>query len=513
MNTRQQPQRQQQQRPDDDERSNGSATDQANAIAKLPPDMAILKLENESIMALAAARPRDPEAMKESILAQLKAFPVIATKLIYNKPVGRAEDHCTACDRDIWRLDKKQKHAPAVCPLCKKEGTVKEGEMKFARGLSIRAGEILAEAYRFNSVRTYTRKTDDGNGVIISATFVDYQNGRMWTDEVTVSRFYTNKKGDTLTHNEDRFLNVVTKAERSKVVREVIVRTVAAGMKAWLEEEAEKMIDEALDEPAVDKIVGFFSSKGVSLPQIERVIGRTRKQGWKVEDRRTLLGLWNAIEEGESTIAEAFGEVTDIDSKTSIITPPANGNGGSTPTTTADGNGGSTAGALTTPKTKAAKPAADTGKKPAGKKSAASAAEASPAFGPIFQSLVEADSLATLQAAYNEVVPVAEVTEPERVRLYEAIESHPIWLAMKAEAEAAEDAAATAGENQEPPAAAPDTLHGLLDRVKAATTAADLSAIRNDSARLSQLNTISMDAHRAVNKAATDRRKQLESNS
>src|SRR5690606_14581452 len=87
---------------------------------------------------------------------------------------------------------------------------------------------------------------------------------------------------------------------------EVVSRCVNAGLKAWLFETAEAMIDELLDDSTLDKIVGNFSGKGVTQARIGTLLGRTRKSGWTKQDRRLLAGIWQAIEEGETTIDEAF---------------------------------------------------------------------------------------------------------------------------------------------------------------------------------------------------------------
>src|ERR1700747_323704 len=92
---------------------------QAHAIASLPKDVSILKMEAETISALAAARPRNMAHIKRDLAEILKAFPALAEEAIYNKPVGRDEG---------------------------------SGQQKYARNLSIRSAEAMAEAYGYNSV-------------------------------------------------------------------------------------------------------------------------------------------------------------------------------------------------------------------------------------------------------------------------------------------------------------------------------------------------------------------------
>ena len=247
---------------------------QTTAIASLPPDMAILKLENETIQSLAAARPRDMEKMKAELTSQLLAFPALAEDAIYEKPVGKDPE---------------------------------TGEQRVARGLSVRSAEVLAEAYGFNRVRVDVTQVDD-NHVKVEATFTDYQRGRIWQDAGILSKFYKDRYGKMNRTPDDRFYNVVVKAESSRRVREVILRSVNAGLKAWFWNECERMLDERLDERTVDAILGRFNGIGVTRQQVETYIGRPQSMGWTGDDRKKLLAVWNAIKDGETTIAETFGQ-------------------------------------------------------------------------------------------------------------------------------------------------------------------------------------------------------------
>lgn len=241
-------------------------------LEKLPPDLALMRIENDNIQAMASARPRDMQLVKEDVLSQLAIFPAMAAQMIYSKPVGKND----------------------------------EGVMQFARNLSVRAAEMLAEAYGFNRVAAKTVMTDDMHAQV-EATFVDYQRGRIWTESNPVSRVYKSRGGGTSVIPEDRFLNIVVKAERSKVIREAILRCVPPGLKQALFEAADKEMAKLLKPEHMAKIVASFASKGVSLEQLERLIGRTQKQGWLAADRQRLAELWSAIENEEATVAEIFG--------------------------------------------------------------------------------------------------------------------------------------------------------------------------------------------------------------
>lgn len=260
----------------------------AQAVASLPADLAIMKLENENIMALAAARPRDHKKIVGEIVAQLDAYPSFAAEAVYAKPVGRTE----------------------------------AGEPIYARGLSIRAAEAVAEAYGYCRVRVDTTIVD-ADHVKVEATFTDYQKGRIWQDASVVSRFYKTHGGKMARYNEDRFFGVVVRAECSRRIRECILRSVPPGLRSELMTMADRKVDELLDDNTIQKIIAQFSTKGVSLADLERHIGRTRTAGWTKDDRRGLLELWNAIADGHVTVREAFGKADPEQESDDHAAPPS----------------------------------------------------------------------------------------------------------------------------------------------------------------------------------------------
>lgn len=335
----------------------------AESLAELPPGLAMMKLENDNIQALAMARPRNFDAIKANVAAQMKAFPQIAETAIYSKPVGKVLEITCRCGHKFEVAHRKgggrgddRGQKAEECPKClgTERAATSLPKQRFARNLSIRAAELLAEAYGYNRVRIDVTPVDEDT-VKVEATFTDYQGGRIWQDGGIVSKWTTNRWGKTERIPDDRFYNLVVKAEGSRRCREVITRSINAGLKAWFWAEVDKTLAATLTPEAVNKIIAGFARKKVSKQMIEDLLGRSA-DAWTEDDRMLLKGIWQAIEDGETTVDEAFS-----------IEPAAGaapaGNGaaaGSTPPT-----GGTVSASDLTNPVKAPDPAPETGRQQA----------------------------------------------------------------------------------------------------------------------------------------------------
>jgi hypothetical protein len=244
-------------------------------MAALPREMALMKMENDTIHSMALAHPRDYGAVKRDVADQLKEFPSFAREAIYRKPVGKDPE---------------------------------TGEQKFARGLSVRAAEAVAEAYGFNRVRTSVDEIPgDDTKVRVTATFTDFQKGRIWEDSGILSKYYKARGGGLQRTPDDRFYSVVAKAEVSRRAREVILRSVPPGLRSELFEMAEKAMASLLTPDQLKKLVANFGKIGVSIEAIERYLGET-SEGWTQDHRLAMAEIWNAIKDGETTADAVFAE-------------------------------------------------------------------------------------------------------------------------------------------------------------------------------------------------------------
>jgi hypothetical protein len=243
----------------------------------MPRELALIKVENDSIMSAAQAKPRDYSVVLHDIESQVKTFKSFAQEAMYDKPVGT--------DRD--------------------------GQKRFATGLSIRAAEAMAVSMGYNKIRCDVIHVDS-DMVKVEASFTDFCTGRVWTDARFVSKFYKTYKGGTQRHPDDRFYDVVVGAAKSKVIREVILRCVPPGLKSSLMECVQGEISNYLDDSTMVRLITQFSNKGVSGEMLEDLIGK-KAGDFNKDDRMRLVGVWNSINEGDSTIREVFGDFSGTD--------------------------------------------------------------------------------------------------------------------------------------------------------------------------------------------------------
>lgn len=249
--------------------------EQVEAIAAIPENLTLIRIELETMMSAAVARPRNLEEVSKSLVAQIKTFPAFAEQVLYARPVGKDEE---------------------------------TGQQKLATGLSIRAAEAIAEAYRFNATRSSIELLPDGNAKV-TGTFVDYQGGRIISESTTVSRSYRSRGGKMVTHAQDRFLDVVCKAAKSKVIRDAILRAVPPALKATMELAVRTSV--RISPAVAEQIVTFFAQHGVSVAELEAFLGSPRSN-WSDVHRARLSQVKNAItpnEDGvtETTVDELFG--------------------------------------------------------------------------------------------------------------------------------------------------------------------------------------------------------------
>lgn len=285
---------------DDETRDLSRSVETANA---LPKDATLLRMENETLMSVARAQPREPAKIIKQLRALIESYPQAAHDAVYKKPVGTVTQViCGDCSR---KDEVSYVKNDWECPSCgsRRIGAQKRVK-KYAEGLSIRAAESM------RTVIGYTRLSvtvdQQGNGYVkITGTLVDYAAGNITSDERIVSPVYKTARGEMKRHDESRFWDVVVKAEKSRLRRDIILDSIDGTVKAAFRDACEKEMAKLVDGDYIEtKIVPRFSDYGVSLEDLEALIGRPVRMGWREQDRLELQKIYSALSNGEVTVAD-----------------------------------------------------------------------------------------------------------------------------------------------------------------------------------------------------------------
>lgn len=285
-----------------------SDAQQLQAAESLPENLTLMKLENEQIFALARTAPRNPAAIVKQLADLIEAYPAAADEAIYSKPVGSVCEVACPNPKCAITFELQKVDRDSRCPACDADASQAGWRKvkKFAEGLSIRAAESIRSVFGYTRLATTTETLADDR-VRITGTLVDYAAGNLTSDERIVSPWYKSRGGAMAKTPEDRFLNVVVKAEKAKLRRDVILDNTPAIVKARFRDLCEEKM-KALVAPEVieQKIVPLFATYGITAEQLDAIVGKPRALGWSEEDRLGLRKLANALKHGETTPREVL---------------------------------------------------------------------------------------------------------------------------------------------------------------------------------------------------------------
>ena len=234
----------------------------------------IIRLENETQLAIAVQRPRDNKKVLNEALEVLELSSTLAEAAIYSKPVGRDQQ---------------------------------TNQMKYAEGLSIRAAEELRRIYGNNSAGT-TIIEDRKDDAVIGAAFLDMEKNTRYAEEQVVSKFFKTKEGHIKQIPPDRFADVVLKAHKSKLLREVILRSLPAWLKGEFEAKARELAMKGSLVTLRTKMVQKFTELNVTEAMILGHLGKASLNDVSRENIVTMRGVFNAIRDGEQNIEDVFGK-------------------------------------------------------------------------------------------------------------------------------------------------------------------------------------------------------------
>jgi len=231
----------------------------------------LVKLENNIQMAVAVQKPRDESIILRDALHELDLYPSMAKEAIYNKPVGKDDS----------------------------------GQQKYAEGLSIRAAESIANRWN-NSSYGVEIVGEDEDFATIAAIFLDYEKNTRHVAMQRVSKFYKTRQGQVQRIAPDRF-DLVLKANSSKNLREIILRSLPAGLKKEYETKARGILKKEPIAAQRTAMLERLGDAGISEAELEAWKKKPVKD-WRREEILEALGILNAIRDGEITREAVFGD-------------------------------------------------------------------------------------------------------------------------------------------------------------------------------------------------------------
>lgn len=229
----------------------------------------------------------------------------------------------------------------------------KDGSRGLVEGISIEGAMIMARNYGNCAIPTELAVDAPGHWVIC-ATFVDLETG------FNVPRLFRQRKNQTAggRMDKDRAMDIAFQIGQSKAQRNAIDKA----MPTWLKEKALAAAKAAAegkykDVPAWnEKAVKAYAKIGVTQAQLEEKLG-LKIEHWTSRDHVSLDGLYRAIRDRQTTVADEFPTEPKADPAAAATGAPSSYDAaGAAPTQSAPAEAPAAAAAPATPP--AAQPAA-----------------------------------------------------------------------------------------------------------------------------------------------------------
>lgn len=246
------------------------------AAALVAQGATLMRVENESMLAVAIQRPRDEEKVLKAALKELQLVPEEARRAYYAIPYRERQ------------LDGSYK-------------------MVNVEGPSIKAAMALARRWGNCSVTARTLN-EDATGADIAGIFVDFETNFRVERPMRVSKVQKRRAGGSYTLDPQKWL-IALQASASKAARNAALNGLPAYLVAAYMKQAKTIAagdpDSKADPKKVDRVLDAFKRYEVTLELLEKHLGAKRDE-WMGDDLATLIGIGNAIKDGQMTVAEAF---------------------------------------------------------------------------------------------------------------------------------------------------------------------------------------------------------------
>jgi hypothetical protein len=275
------------------EELSSSALANVIGLGVMAQGQAVAKAENDSMMAMAVQRPRIQKRVLAEALQELQLAPEEAKSAYYAIPYRERQP------------DGSQR-------------------MVTVEGPSINAAMALARLWGNCNV-TARFVNEDATGVDVAGIWVDYETAFRVERPVRVGKVAKKRSGGVYTLNPQQWLAAL-QAGVSKAQRNVCLKGLPAWLVARYVRQAKTIAagepDSKAEPKKVDGMLRAFARYNVDLAILEKHIGTVRAE-WTGEDLAVLIGIGNAIKDGQMTAAEAFELATPVTTDAPAAAPGA----------------------------------------------------------------------------------------------------------------------------------------------------------------------------------------------
>ena len=262
---------------------------ESGAVELLKQGVELMKLENESQQKMAILKPRNEKQILESTLEELQDNPEYAQTYYY------------------------------VIPYSKSKGS---SETVDVTGLSI--GAAMALLRRWGNCSTGARVVSDmDDRVTVEGVCIDYETNLRVLNQVSVSRKMWSKANNGYFFLSPDRLNLAIQAGMSKAKRNAILALLPNYIKDRIFKEAKQLAGGGGDKKrpkaymtvekkaeTLGEIMTSFKELGVTSAMLEKYSGKTINK-MTPEELGVIIGIRNAIKEGQTTAQEVFSPATE----------------------------------------------------------------------------------------------------------------------------------------------------------------------------------------------------------
>lgn len=248
--------------------------DARSALDLVSAGATLMRIENETMMAVAVQRPRDERRILKAALDELDIVPALATRCFYSIPY--VENKGRDNERTVY---------------------VSGASINSARNLLRRWGNASTAALI---------ESEDDEKVVLAGVFVDMETNVRFKRPFAVTKWQHRRGGGAYRLSNERLMMAI-QAGASKAERNAIL----AGLPDWLvqsyyDKARAIAAKDAKDGGTVSKITTTFLAFGVTREMLERLIGKHLD---KLDENALvhLRGLANALRDGEKDVDEVFG--------------------------------------------------------------------------------------------------------------------------------------------------------------------------------------------------------------